>query len=213
MNKILRSHRLWGTQWALRLRENNWPKFSVGLGFVLEFKNCQHASPAVLLSHLTLHFPTCSFSAHPLHSSGLVNVASVGNLFYNIHTHFRFFMSLILACSFTGTAWDSGTEFAFLFFSIHFLLMTINSTDYNFFTHCWIIFTCKVQSRLACFQKSGEIWWCTWIEEGAGSWRYQRSSKVLLYLKAGTLQMFHWFWMQGTASFVVRKVDPVPGLL
>lgn len=113
MNKILRSHRLWGTQWALRLRENSWPKFSVGLGFVLEFKHCQDTSPAVLLSHLTLHFPTCSFSAHPPHSSGLVNVASVGSLFYNIPTHFRFFMSLILACSFTGTAWDSGTQVCF----------------------------------------------------------------------------------------------------
>lgn len=58
-------------------------------------------------------------------------------------------------------------RFAFLFFSIHFLLMTINSTDYNFFTHCRIIFTHKVQSRLACFQKSEEVFWCTWIEEGA----------------------------------------------
>lgn len=102
-------------------------------------------------------------------------------------------------------------RFAFLFFSIHFLLMTINSTNYNFFTHCRIIFTHKVQSRLACFQKSGEIWWCAWIEEGAGI--RQRSSKVLLYLKSGTPWVLHWFWMQSTASFVIRKVNPVPGLL
>lgn len=76
-------------------------------------------------------------------------------------------------------------RFAFLFFSIHFLFMTINSTDYNFFTHCRIIFTYKVQNRLVCFQKSGEIWWCAWIEEGAGSWRYQRSSKSCFILRLG----------------------------